>query len=180
MFSGKTTELLRRLSTLHSIGISVIYVNHTFDTRSTDFSTHNSLYSSTLPIPHIKSDSLSSIQSELLKYSVIGIDECQFFQDTHIVIQLLDEYKKHIIISCLDGTFKREPFSTIVPLISHANSYDKLYAYCVECSHKHIIKPAIYSYLKTHKSHESESIIIGNSDKYMALCRECYNTLNSE
>ena len=42
MFSGKSTELIRRVSCCEAIGYSSLLVNHTYDIRTTNFvKTHN-------------------------------------------------------------------------------------------------------------------------------------------
>ncbi len=40
MFSGKSTELLRRVSCWEAIGKKALLVNHQFDTRTTNFVKH--------------------------------------------------------------------------------------------------------------------------------------------
>ena len=55
MFSGKTTELIRRLNTLQSIGQKCIYINSILDSRNTqNFSTHNPAISQLGSIQSIK------------------------------------------------------------------------------------------------------------------------------
>ena len=42
MFSGKSTELLRRVSCCEAIGMKSLLINHTYDTRTKCFiKTHN-------------------------------------------------------------------------------------------------------------------------------------------
>ena len=79
MFSGKSTELLRRISCCESIGMKSLLINHTFDTRTTSYvKTHNNQKKQA-----IKTDKLLSIinMDEFKTAKVIGIDEAQFFND---------------------------------------------------------------------------------------------------
>ena len=77
MYSQKSTSLLRELSADAAIGLKVLYVNHSIDTRSSDaFSTHNPLIKIGADIKgmkFIKSPDLFGL--DVSEFDVIGIDE---------------------------------------------------------------------------------------------------------
>ena len=108
MFTGKTTELIRRLL-VEAIADrdKVLYVNHSLDTRSDgDFSSHNVLFHNALPeesgVRTLKTHNLRTVlQSEILQgVRCIGIDEGQFFPELFdVVIELVEVHHKHVIVA---------------------------------------------------------------------------------
>ena len=76
MFSGKSTELIRRTKRLQSINNNVLVVNSLKDSRCADqIQTHDRK-----SIEAIKVDKLRELYSlDLENYKVIAIDEAQFF-----------------------------------------------------------------------------------------------------
>ena len=79
MFSGKSTELIRRIHRFQSIGKRVCVINHTTDTRTDDaVQTHYGEKVSALKYVHL----MNFIEvGHALTYDVICIDEAQFFGD---------------------------------------------------------------------------------------------------
>ena len=77
MFSGKSTELIRRVNCLRSIGENVLVINHASDNRYTDSEAVVSHSGRTMTSLKVKR--LTGIGH--LGYGVIAIDEAQFFPD---------------------------------------------------------------------------------------------------
>ena len=74
MFSGKSTELLRRLNICAEMDLRVLYLNHNFDSRGDKvFSTHNPIIGSIGKINACKVEKIDCVKSE--NFDVIGIDE---------------------------------------------------------------------------------------------------------
>lgn len=177
MFSGKTTALLRLLFNEAAIDLRVLYINHERDNRSEGpYSTHNPLYkeqlSSKSNVNFVSSKELNGL--DIKEYDVIGIDESQFFDDLEEVVSWCDLHKKKVIIAGLDGDYKRDKFGKILDLIPKAEKIEKLTAYCKICAGKNprIVKEASF----TKRIEESEDqILVGGSDKYLPVCRSCYN-----
>ena len=72
MYSGKTTEIIRRLVIFKEMEMKVLYINSIKDDRSKEtFSTHNPTLKS-IPFDSIKSKNLASVN--VSNYEVIGID----------------------------------------------------------------------------------------------------------
>ncbi len=172
MFSGKSTSLLRELLISSELGLKVLYINHTFDTRSEHvFSTHHPFLT---PKNHdnidfISLESLKGVRKE--EYDVIGIDEAQFFDEylKEFCKIHVETYKRHVVIAGLDADYKREKFGYILDLIPFADSVTKLKSYCQDCGPKKV--QAIFSF---RCSKHSNDVVVGGKDKYKPLCRECY------
>ena len=100
MYSGKSTELMRRIKRVKSIGMRCLVINHSNDTRvDGDFvQTHDG---STLAAVKTKDLLLVNIKP----YDTIAIDEAQFFHNLRTAVMLMVEtHKKHVIVALLqDG-----------------------------------------------------------------------------
>tara|TARA_B100000902_G_scaffold397882_1_gene462956 strand:+ start:5744 stop:6325 length:582 start_codon:yes stop_codon:yes gene_type:complete len=171
MWSGKTSELVRRYTRLTSCDISVLAINYIDDIRYSkdSISTHDKICipcSRAQKLSHI-SDIINDKQSELFKNStIILINEGQFFDDiVEWVKCAVDIHKKHVFICGLDGDYKREPFGNWLNLIPLCDKVTKLTAYCKLCKKRE----AIFSH---RIGDEKSQTVIGNN--YMSLCRNCY------
>ena len=93
MFSGKTTELIRRLTTLSYIGKKCLFINNKKDIRSNEtYSTHNPNINSINNIDSVKLKDFSEVEF-VTKYDVIGIDEAQLFDNLRdFVCKLVNIY----------------------------------------------------------------------------------------
>lgn len=173
MFSGKTTELLRRLIIYAELGLSVLYVNTNKDDRSqSDFSTHNKLIGSDLGnILSTKVEKLADV--DVSGFDIIGVDEAQMFGDLVEFYDSVVEVKcKKLIIAGLNGDFLRRPFGKIIDLVPHCDNITKLYPFCSSCmSESKAITPALFSKRTTG---DTETIVVGAKDMYIPVCRECY------
>jgi thymidine kinase len=186
MFTGKTTELMRRLLVEAIVEKGkVLYVNHTCDTRTDgDFSSHNVLFHDTLPessgIKTLKTPNLSwLLTSDLIReVECIGIDEGQFFPEiAKVVEELVDVHHKHVIVASLSANYKRQQSygtynATILDLIPIADTVNLLKGKCHNCATEGRNRSSLFTY----KSHDkvSDTLDIGASEKYMSLCRKCY------
>jgi len=184
MFSGKSTELIRQLTTAADIGLKTLYINHTFDDRtveSTDgiVTTHNSGFSKlSKKIDFIKTSDLSTIN--VLPYNVIGIDEGQFFVGlANIIRKWFYHLNKRIIIASLDGNFLMLPFGEVNQLISmcEPNNIHKLHAYCMKCL-PNIVKAGYTLKYNSVYTNDPNKPDVGGIDKYAAVCIDCYKNFN--
>ena len=175
MFSGKTESLLRELHIFSAMGASVIYVNHSLDTRSSSFSSHHPLLASTNGAPTIDCVKLSSSEELLEKtrdHLIIGIDEAQFFPgllDT--VLHLVERLGKRVLIAGLTANFRREPFGDILSLIPYCDRVTKLSSCCNRCAANKQIRQAHFSFRVTEST---EEVDVGGKQKYIPLCRGCF------
>ena len=176
MYSQKSTSLLRELSADAAVGLKVLYVNHTIDTRSKDaFSTHNPLIKLDGEIKgmkFIKSTELGGL--DVSEFDVIGIDEAQFFNDLFETVKIwVDRDSKKVIVVGLDGNSNREKFGQILDLIPLSDSIVKLRPYCKPCADASPRKLSLACFtLRTAK--QDDVILVGGSDCYLPVCRLCY------
>jgi len=180
MKSGKSSELLRRLSVESEIGYKVLYVNSLKDTRcenGSPFSSHNPLFSDVLKSDNISSMSilhLRDVDSHILSFDVIGIDEAQFFEDLDVVVEWVEKYNKKVIVAGLSSTYERKKFGKILDLETYCDTFIKLCGICQMCAPQKR-RNGIF----THKIVKNGLIEeVGGKDKYMTLCRECYLKMN--
>lgn len=169
MFSGKSTELIRRCHRYECVGKKVMIINSSLDTRcGIDLvQTHNSQTHEA-----IKVDKLMNIEDEKFDdINVIGIDEAQFFDDLPIFVRKVEKLNVVLIIAGLDGDFKREKFGRILECIPLADEVTKLTAMCNYCKDG---TPAIFT--KKIEDSCNEIINVGAKDKYVAVCRKHYQS----
>ena len=169
MFSGKSTELMRRIRRYQIANQECLVIKYAKDTRYSieNLSTHDQQ-----SIPAIKATSLKNINN-VHQFSVIGVDEGQFFDDIVEFCEYMANLGKIVVVAALDGTFERKPFGAILNLIPLAENVIKLSAVCNTC-----FREAAFT---KRTSEETEVEVIGGSDKYLAVCRRCYHkTLPSQ
>lgn len=171
MYSGKTTELIRRLMIYHEMEMKVVYINSKKDDRSPhSFSTHNGTIGQ-IPYDSVQVTELK--EAKVDHYQVIGIDEAQLFGD--LKEQVLDWVEKHdkIVLVCgLNGDFQRKPFGQVIDLVSYCDSVTKLTPFCTSCKKK---RGEIRSAHFTKRTIESqETVFIGGRDAYIPTCRKCF------
>ncbi|NWS44081.1 KITH protein, partial [Probosciger aterrimus] len=163
MFSGKSTELMRRVRRFQLAQYRCLLVKYAKDTRygSSGVSTHDKNTMEAVPACLLK-----DVYQEALSSTVIGIDEGQFFPDIIEFCEMMANTGKTIIVAALDGTFQRKAFGSILNLVPLAESVVKLNAVCMECYQE-------ASYTKRLGA-EREVEVIGGADKYHSVCRACY------
>ncbi|KAL1287084.1 TK1 [Ovibos moschatus] len=162
MFSGKSTELMRRVRRFQIAQYKCLVIKYAKDTRySSLFSTHDRNTMEALPACLLR-DVIQDAQG----VAVIGIDEGQFFPDIVEFCENMANSGKTVIVAALDGTFQRKAFGTILNLVPLAESVVKLTAVCMEC-----FREAAYT---KRLGVEKEVEVIGGADKYHSVCRLCY------
>ena len=167
MFSGKSTELLRRCKTYLAINKNVQIINHSNDTRCDDVvQTHDKTY-----LKAKKVNRLDMLKIEN-KVDVVAIDEAQFFPDLIDFIVKNESRDIIILIAGLDGDSNRNKFGQILECIPYANNVTKLNAMCAVC------KDGTLGCFSKRLSNENEQICVGAEEKYVAVCRKCYLNKN--
>lgn len=180
MFSGKSSRVLFKLSSMADQRFRCLYVNSIKDVRNTEsqdnfVTTHNSSYSKMSPkITCIKVSNLSEVN--VTDYDYIAIDELQFFDDDNTVRCISDWislYGKCVLVASLDGDCYRRKFGRVLDLIPHANEVTKLNAYCDMCRDNYgLMKPAPFTARMTS---DTTAELVGGTDLYKAMCRECHD-----
>jgi thymidine kinase len=164
MFSGKTTELLRRVERHQIAKRKCAVVKHLIDTRysDNDIVTHSN---QSQPSTFICAR-LETILCKLLEYDVIAIDEGQFYPDIVESCEFLANNCKIVIVAALNGTYDRKPFGRTLELVSMSESIVKLNAVCMHC-----FQDAAFTKRLGKEQHDVD---IGGSEKYNAVCRNCF------
>ncbi|XP_059163833.1 thymidine kinase, cytosolic-like [Physella acuta] len=165
MFSGKTTELMRRMKRYQIANYSCLIIKYAKDVRYDvgGIATHDKQVLEAVP-----SERLSDLQSEALKHDIIGIDEGQFFPDVVAFCEKMANQGKVVIVAALDGTFQKKGFGDILNLVPLAEHVHKLTAVCMNCYNEASFTKRIGS--------ETQVEVIGGADKYLAVCRQCYDS----
>jgi len=118
---------------------------------------------------------LEEVDTETIKNGdIILVNEGQFFSDLiEYCLLWCEKYGKDIIVSGLDGDFKRKPFGKILDLIPYSNSVIKLNAFCSLCAN------GTCAQFTWRLSNEKDQIVIGSTN-YIAVCRTHYRTLTTD
>ena len=176
MFAQKTTYLRNILIRPSEIGKKVLYINHEDDVRchKEKFSTHNSqLGPNNKKYNEIKLHKLTGF--DVSNYDIIGIDESQFFEDINDVVRnWVIQEKKEVYMVSLNGNYQLKNIGNIHQLIPIASDIILLSALCDQCGKKGIKRNAYCSSLSIENKDLTNDKIIGDKDKYQALCLECF------
>ncbi len=166
MFSGKTEELIRRLTRAQIARQTVVVFKPSLDNR---YSAEHIVSHDVSKMPCVTVDKAEEILPQIGGATVVGIDEAQFFdaQIVPVVTRLADMGKRVILAGC-EMYSSGEPFGQMGALMCIAEQVDKLQAVCVVCGEE-----AYISYRKERP--QNGNILIGYSDIYEARCRKCAN-----
>jgi len=168
MFSGKSTELIRRISRYKAIDKDCLVINSSLDTRTEGASTHSGTHIRATHVSHLME---LTDKQEYRSASVIGIDEAQFFSDLVEFVYTCEKDDKILIIAGLDGTSERKPFGHIHECLCLCESITKLTAMDM------ISKDStLASFTKRIIPISDSTIDIGGTDKYIAVSRKNFLT----
>ena len=164
MFSGKTEELIRRLTRARIARQRVEIFKPEIDKRYDDVNvvSHNENSIRSIPIQNA---------SQILLYidgmDVVGIDEAQFLDDDlPSVCNYIANQGIRVVVAGLDMDFQGKPFGPIPALMATAEYVTKVHAICMRCGDL-----AHYS----HRTSASEKLVLlGEMDIYEPLCRKCF------
>ena len=165
MFSGKSEELIRRLTRARIARQKVQVFKPGIDVRFSEeeIASHSGQKHISVPVA-TTAEMMSQIADET---QVVGIDEAQFFDMAIIdAVNMLAEQGKRVIVAGLDQDYTGKPFEPMPQLLSVAEFITKTHAICVKCG-----STANYS----QRTVESDARVeVGASDKYEARCRKCF------
>lgn len=171
MFSGKSEELIRRITRYQIARVPVQTFKPRLDVRYADDEvvSHSSLKVDAIPV---------GTADELLRRvedgtKVIGVDEGQFFDQGLVeVVEHLAGAGKQVIVAGLDTDYLRRPFEPIPTLCDRAEYVTKMLAVCHRCG-----GPGMY----TQRIVRSEELVVlGAQGAYEARCRVCYDPSEPE
>lgn len=164
MFSGKTTEMMRRIERYQIAGKNVCVVRPEIDNREN--MTHSGTQYS---VPILQSNSNMKDFKELVApYDVVGMDELQFFPEgfVKVVDRLANE--KIFICSAINGTSERKEWATVQRMIPLIDDIEFVHAVCNHCGDQYASRTYFVEGAK------NQDVVVGGKDHYRALCRSCY------
>ncbi len=172
MFSGKTSELIRRITCFTRSGISTVVLKPTKDTRysRSKVITHEDMHGNRMSIDAFSVESLSQAE-ELDNFddvSVVGIDEGNFFGDD--IAYFCDKWRrggKLVIVTGLNGSFKREHFGFFHKLYPICKEYTLLSAICTRCKCE--------AHFTHRKGHNEAELVVGGAELYEPMCGPCFD-----
>jgi thymidine kinase len=171
MFSGKSEELIRRVTRSKIARIPVQVFKPMLDDRYADTAvvSHSALQIEAVPVEG-STQMLRAINDST---RVIGIDEGQFFDDGLVeIVDNLAATGMQVIVAGLDTDYLRRPFGPIPSLCDRAEYVTKMLAVCHRCG-----GPALY----TQRLVQSDDLVVlGAQDSYEARCRMCYDPTEPE
>lgn len=169
MFAGKTEALIEQYHSIKNSDITVKYITHYLETK----------YSISGNICIVTSHSGKQVYAKVERLAkditvstdAVIIDEAQFF-DIHLIPIVKDLLLDGIIVIlgglCLDYT--GTPLEPIKTLMSFADEVNILHGKCAKCD-----SSSLYSHLLIKSE---DKFIPGGADKYIPLCRDCFNNSN--
>ena len=164
MFSGKTEELIRRMRRAQFAKQRVEIFRPALDVRYSqeDVVSHDQKHIQSTPI-----DSSASILLLAEDIEVVGIDEAQFFDDGIVdVCNQLANRGVRVIVAGLDMDYQGIPFGPMPALCAIADEVTKVHAICVKCGS--------LAYVSHRKVQNDKRVLLGETQEYEPLCRECY------
>jgi thymidine kinase len=165
MFSGKTEELIRRLTRAQFAKQKVEIFKPKIDTRYDEVKvvSHRGAEINSTPVP-----SSSNILLLATDADVIGIDEAQFFDDglPNVCSELANRGIR-VIAAGLDLDYTGKPFGPMPLLMAGAEYVTKVHAICMQCGE--------LAYVSHRKTNDSGLVLLGETENYEPLCRSCFN-----
>jgi thymidine kinase len=165
MFSGKTSELIRRVQRAQIAKQRVQIFKPAIDVR----------YDETKVVSHtsqaIHSEPVEKAIDILIKLKdmtrIVAIDEIQFFDMEIIkVVEKLANRGYRVICAGLDLDYRAIPFGPMPMLVAIADDVQKIQAICTVCG-----VPATRS---QRLSDCQDTVLLGETDAYEARCRSHY------
>ena len=166
MFSGKSTEMVKQIRSIRLLEETYICINHRCDDRYgvDKIVTHDRISEDAYCITELLPVLTTTV---FLDAKFIFIEEGHFFKDlAGFVIESVNKYSKHVVVSGLDGDYKQEPFVNITRLLPFADDVIKLKALCLLCKDgtsapfsKRIVK-------------NTDEFLVGGTEAYVSVCRK--------
>ncbi len=166
MFSGKSEELIRRVTRYHLARVPTQTFKPELDTRYSDdrLVSHSNMSVAAEPVTD-SAQLLSSVEDRTV---VVGIDEGQFFDIGLVeVASMLANAGKRVIVAGLDLDYLGRPFEPIPSLMLRAEYVTKSLAVCHRCGGAGLFTQRVVD--------SDELVVLGATDAYEARCRHCYD-----
>ncbi|MEN8113044.1 MAG: thymidine kinase [Actinomycetota bacterium] len=166
MFSGKSEELIRRVTRYGIARIPVQTFKPQIDTRYShgEVVSHSNLSTAAIPV----ADSEELLHAVEDRTIVVGIDEGQFFDEGLVDVAMrLARAGKQLIVAGLDLDYLGRPFEPIPSLMLRSEYVTKALAVCHKCGGPGLFTQRVVQ--------SDELVVLGAQDSYEARCRRCYD-----
>jgi len=171
MFSGKTEELIRRVTRALIAKQHVQVFKPAIDNRYEHLAiaSHGGRTLEATPVANI--DELRAQVSPQAR--VVAIDEVQFFAAdvVPLAVELADKGMR-VIVAGLDLDFRGEPFGAVPELLARAEFVDKLTAICAVSGRAATRTQRLVNGKPAH--YDDPIILVGASESYEPRCRDCH------
>ncbi len=170
MFSGKSTELLRRIRRVLTTKKKCVLITpkkterYGIDTLCTH---DNSIITDKNINTVVVKESIEDLTFNESEFDTIFIDEAQFIDGVCEFVINNSRRGLNVVVSCLDMDFKTDPFTNVSYLLSIAHNVKKLHSLCYYCCNK-----ASYSERLTESK---EVFLVGTNAEYRACCKDCFD-----
>ena len=170
MFSGKTEELIRRMKRARFAKQKVEIFKPAIDVRYSDEDVVSHDHNIIPSTPIDSSDSILLLSSDT---DVVGIDEAQFFDNRlpDVCNELANRGVRGFVAG-LDMDYKGVPFGPIPALCAIADDVTKVHAICVKCG--------ALAYVSHRLVANDKRVLLGETEEYEPLCRDCYRKAEEE
>lgn len=171
MFSGKSEELIRRVTRSRIARIPVQTFKPALDVRFADRQVVSHSQHTVAAVPVSGSEELMRMVEDATV--VVGVDEGQFFDEGLVeAVERLAAAGKQVIVAGLDTDYLRRPFEPIPTLCGRAEFVTKMLAVCHKCG-----GPGLFTQ-RTVRS--DDLVVLGAEGSYEARCRSCYDPTEAE
>lgn len=130
MFAGKTNRLFELMSK-YSYEKRGILFRKREDNRYGDENVVRSHSNFKFPAMVVKN--IVELETHATDYDVVGIDEGQFYEGIVDVVDEMHMGGKIVIISMLNGDYRREPFDNVSRLYAKATKIHRMWSACAVC-----------------------------------------------
>lgn len=173
MFSGKSTELLRRLRLAQIARKKTAAFKHAADDRSAgdEISTHTEQRAWAISVRCAR----EIVHSWHCRGAqVVGVDEVQFFEPEIVeVVEELAAAGRRVIVAGLNQDSFGRPFGSMPELLARADEIFLARAVCMVCG-----EDATRSFRKSNS--ELSQMLVGANELYEARCRACWQRGEAE
>lgn len=183
MASGKSGELIRRVTRAKIAKQRVIVFGPETDTRATrgNICSRDSRSCEAIQVAS-SSCIIEELDSILGQIQLVAVDEAHFFDTelSKIVMRLIDRGQE-VIASGLDMDFLGEPFEVVMQLMARADRVLKLSAVCVVCHGEAVLSQRLIGGRPALRS--SPRILVGDvkngmEERYEPRCRNCHEIVD--
>lgn len=167
MFSEKTSMLLTQIARFERAKKSVLCIAYAKDNRYSNEEVISSHDGKLHPATKVAKDGLLNTNTD--KYSIIAIDEAQFFDNLREFVDREFKKGKIVLMAALNSTYQAKMFPTIVDVLPICTKIELKKSICDNCGNDN----AIHS--KKLDTENDTGVIeqIGGSDLYQAACPNC-------